>query len=290
MFPLVAAPGSSVDLHFNRKRNLTDVATIGSINEATSDLIDIGTLKEILLSPISNMPFRLIPDLTPEQSFYLEEVLVGSDEICEITRKKSLWKSEKRKRINSNDAYILYTYTKNKDPKWNTKVTGYMNPSKTKIKGMADSRQWNNVGIKCYEMLFDCKVDTIGYVVSPTVPWMASTVVGLVRGTDKVVEIKCPVMKETEKLDEILKGLPYLNSEFILKKKHKIYAHIQLSMGILNAKSCDFVVYSKSDDDCFVQNVPIDLNYIQQLVSSLEQVFFHKILPELYNSRKKVKY
>lgn len=235
---LVAAPGSSVDLHFNRKRNLTNVATIISMNEVTTKPITIEALKEILYFPITNMPISVIPELTPElKSFYFQELVVGSEEICEINRKKSSWKLQKRKRINSNDAYILFTYTKNKDPNWNTEVTTYMNPSKAKVKSMADSRQMNDVGIKCYEMLFSCKVDSIGYVVSPIVPWMRCTVVGLVRDTKKIVEIRCPVRKDQESLDDILKGLPYLNSDFRIKEKHKIYAHIQLSMGILNAES-----------------------------------------------------
>lgn len=104
-----------------------------------------------------------------------------------------------------------------------------MNPSKAKVKAMVDSRQWNDIGIRCYEALYDCMTD----------------------------------------------------ANLFLKEKHKRYAHIQLCMGILNAESCDFVVYSKNDDECFVRTVTVDINYIRDMVSTLEPVFFQRILPEM---------
>lgn len=229
---LLAAPGSSVDLHFYRKRNLTDVVPLGN-RVVPTDIIDIEILKEVLYFPVTYMPIRITPELTPElKSLYLQQIAYGWAEICKVNRQKTMWKSEKRKRINSNDAYELFTYTKNKNPKWNAKVTSYMNPSKSKIKGIAESRQLNDFAVKCYEKLFDCKVDGVGFVVCPIVPWMGCTVVGLVRDAKKIVEIKCPVNKENLPFEELLKVLPYLNSNYLLKEKHKAYAHIQLSMGI----------------------------------------------------------
>lgn len=277
-----------MDLHFNRKRTLTAVTVIGIDKKATADPINIETLKELLHFPTTNMPIRPIPDLIPElKSFYYQEVVLALDEICRINRNKSMWKLQKRKRINSNDAYPLYTYTKNKDPKWDTKITNYMNPSLAKIKGIVDSHQLDDVAIKCYEMLYSCKVEAVGYIVSQIVPWIGCTVVGMVKDSKKIVEIKCPVTKEFTSFDDLLKSLTYLDSNLILKEKHIFYCHIQLAMGILNADSCDFVVYSRYDDDCYVKTYRVDVNYILDTILALEPVYFQKLLPNLYKSSSK---
>lgn len=176
-------------------------------------------------------------------SFYIREVLVGLEEICQINKSKTWWKQEKQKHINSHDAYTLYTYTMNKKPDWDKKVISYINPSSSKIKAAADSHQWDDIGIKCYETLFSCKVVKVGYIVSPIVPWMGCSVLGLVKETKKIVEIKCFDTRESkETLSILLKGLKFLNANFTLKIKHPYYANIQLAMGIFNATNCDFVI------------------------------------------------
>lgn len=52
-------------------------------------------------------------------------------------------------------------------------------------------------------------------------------------------------------------------------------------MAMLNLKTCDFVVYSSSQDDIKIVEVNFDAEYATEMVSKLKKIYFSKMLHEI---------
>lgn len=115
-------------------------------------------------------------------------------------------------------------------------------------------------------------------------PWLGCSPDGYVDCLQEIIEIKCPVKGKTMTLKQLLPTLPYLDSTFNLKTKNTYYTQIQLSMAVTNTVKCDFIIYSKKDDDCHISTICLDFKYIQKLVDELGCIYFEKMLPYIVNN------
>ncbi len=107
------------------------------------------------------------------------------------------------------------------------------------------------------------QIITIGVVINEIHPWLCCSPDGIILSSEPVLlEIKCPHSRRGQKLvnRETMKSfvayLYYENNAWQLKRRHKYYSKIQISLYTLKLQSCVLYVYSTVDN---VQvEIPID--------------------------------
>lgn len=138
--------------------------------------------------------------------------------------------------------------------------------------------------IHVYKQQFACEITLLGLVVSPIVPWFACSVDGFIPELKRVVEVKCPVLGASNDISDVLPTLKYLDENLHLREKHMYYCQVQLGMAILNATSCDFIVYTKFKKQVHVITIPFNAKIVSQYVSTLSTVYFEHMLPSLHKT------
>lgn len=152
--------------------------------------------------------------------------------------------------------------------------------------------------IKCYEKETTFKVEKTGLIVLPQLPWAGFSPDGIVWEKRILIEVKTRSLdegKEDEEtlnmsaLDLIKNGfVPYIeqlqNGNFVLKKKHKYYGQVQWGLAILNFEICDFIVYAPRTGTYHPIKVPYDEEFANLLFSRLEDLYFTRMLPFLFQN------
>lgn len=232
-----------------------------------------------------------LPDLLSVA--YTMDVAVNlskSIEICRDTIDQHLndfWKSERNKRITGSRCYELFTYINNNhnSKDWDRKVTSFLTPIRPTADMLYGSEN-EKTALLQYEALTGKTVSSVGLVIPPNVPFIACSPDGLVADENTLIEVKCPKMGKTKKLIEFVPLLPFWDKSklpsLVFKKKHKYYAQIQISIYILQSKSCDFVVFSQIDG-CQIVRIAYDEEYAKKLVQDLYKAYFLKIIPRMYD-------
>lgn len=289
-----ATPESSVTLHFHKKRKLTELTHDEAAEaQAHSNIKIIDDLLESALIKSGQerlLKWRILPDMTVEcKEFYYKYIC------CDITLSKSInkrtlgqknnvWKMERSKRICAINAYRLFTYADNKKPNWDKKAEDYMNPSNCQTSAMKYGSHTESEAFSTYQEHYNCIIERLGFVVSPVLPWLGCS--GYIPSQNKIVEFKCPVLGSTKKLSDVIPTLTYLDENQCLKTKHMYYCQVQLGMAVLNADSCDFVVFCKLKKELHVVNILFDRVIIDQYSKVLSNVYFKHILPILVSKKK----
>lgn len=173
----------------------------------------------------------VMPDVDSKlKDFYLKHIVLDIDDIIEISQKtinqnNNHWKFESRKRIRAGDAYTLYTGMKALNTDWTKQATACLNPSTV------------NKVISAYEKLNQCRVQRVGLVINRNRPWLGCSTDGYVRELEKVIVIQSPLLENKKPLIEVLKSLSCFDKDGNIVKGG-FYAEAQLSLAVLNAKSC----------------------------------------------------
>jgi YqaJ-like viral recombinase domain len=135
-----------------------------------------------------------------------------------------------------------------------------------------------------YEKTYNCKVLERGFCVPKfDLTRIGASVDGDVIGTDGILEIKCPQKMYKPVLfynDSVKRGW---------KPSEKYYEHIwnahfsqcQHGMRILGKKWCDYIVYSVSDSQVFVQRIHFDPDYWKKHYSIIQKNYEVFIKPYL---------
>lgn len=178
----------------------------------------------------------------------------------------------------------MFTYSEGKNPNWEKKCNSYVNakPFFSKHTNYGVFNESN--ALKAYERDFKYTVAKLGLVVSPSACWLGCSPDGFDTTRNVLIEIKCPTLGEDNELNDMLQQVPYLNccdGFFTLKKKHIYYGQIQLNLFLLNAQSCDLVLYSKKSDKCAIICVSKDLEFLHEFIPSLKKIYESYILPFL---------
>lgn len=228
---------------------------------------------------------------SPEASQFYNKYVMCSKEQSMILNENTIsqnisseWKKQRSLRITASKCYTLYTYSKSKNQNWDKKCNSYINskPFFSKHTNYGVLNELN--ALKSYERDLKYSVAKLGLVVSPSACWLGCSPDGFDTTRNVLIEIKCPTLGEEKELEDMLLQVPYLNcseGSFKLKKKHIYYGQIQLNLFILNAPSCDLVLYSKKSDKCAIICVPKDLEFLAELIPSLKKIYGSYILPFL---------
>lgn len=188
-----------------------------------------------------------------EKVFYYKSVCVGNGDALEIVKitvsqKNTVWTNERRKRINASSCYDLYTYWKNKNQDWERKAANYYKVAPN-IRNFIIGHVNEPIAMNAYKHLTQNNVQLLGLVVHPFCPWLGVSPDGVCLEKQILIEIKCLVPKSDEEFHVLLNKVKYLknisqeNANYLLNKKHKYYAQVQIGMFLLNLKSCDFIVF-----------------------------------------------
>lgn len=195
------------------------------------------------------------------------------------------WKEERRLRITASQCYSLFTYTKNKKPDWDKKISSYINPKPFKSFATDYGKNSEKKAFNAYEFQTGYSVSNMGLVINPSASWLACSPDGVDINRNVLIEIKCPVLGASQNLKELLPNLKTFlfleGDQYRLKPNHIYYGQIQLSMFILNIEKCDFLVYSQTEDKCEIIPVKKDDIFLQKLIPALKHVYETYVLIHL---------
>ena len=128
-----------------------------------------------------------------------------------------------------------------------------------------------------------------GFVVSQTSPWLgASPDFLIIDPTESTTvglgEIKCPYSKRDETIDEACEDktffLSKVDGKFFLKRNHNYYYQVQGSLGILQLKWSDFIVYTKKG--LHVERIHFDDKlWKQTMLPQLTEFYFEYVFPQI---------
>lgn len=224
------------------------------------------------------------------KDFYLRTVCVQKTKIVEIEQKSRLqnnlvWKNERALRITASRAHELFTY---KGQDWGRKLANFLTPSKYKSAAMVYGTKSEESARLCYATVRKCNVTKVGFVINADHPWLGCSPDGYVAEESKLIEIKCPYNGKQMPLCNMLHTVKYLDENFNLKKSHIYYTQIQISMAVCNVNCCDFIIYSKYDNKCFITTIPINVEFVENVVHKLKYVYFNKLLPLIFDKNNQI--
>ena len=276
-----ACPDSALAVHARRKRRTEQPEAL--LNKRNADVISkiVGATCEPLY----------VRDVLSD-SFYVDVVMLtysDSEELCRatISQDSARWQHARSMRITASECYSLYTATGGFEEKFARSKVNFGGTKATRF-GTANEPAARAM----YAARVGAEVHQCGVVVPPMMPWLACSPDGVVVDGEstKLLEIKCPALcEEVDLLTNVSsKKLPYLvldGENLTLKKRHKYYAQVQLSMTLLGMPSCDFVIFDKSANDIHVLRVHRDFAFCEDLVRKLGSVYFDHVLPYLKRHR-----
>lgn len=224
----------------------------------------------------------------------LENLTVNGVAVCENTRNWiSQWLKERRYRITGSVCYEMFTYTKNRNPDWKSKVDKFIEPKNFKT----DATEYGNKFEKQARQVFKSdypalEVIETGLIVSQVNPWLAVSPDGVVLKDGQLIsllEIKCPMLGKSNSneamIQNILKSksscLQQIGENTVMKQNYKYYCQVQIGMAILNLESAYFVIHSSSDKKNFTIKVSIDKKFLSSFLTTLKKMYYSVILPEV---------
>ena len=191
-----------------------------------------------------------------------------------LTQHQSIeWKHARRLIITASMAYTFFTYCSNKKPNWDIDFFISTNFERTR------SMQY---GINTEAKAIATSPDGIAFM-----------------DNDEAVllEVKCPVFGENHTKDELKYKLLNERSSYLkedsgcltLKRKHKYYGQMQLSMYILNIQNGLLIIYAnvppRGDNgefgDFLEVKVPKDDLFINEMISVMHESYYSNVLPRL---------
>ncbi len=143
------------------------------------------------------------------------------------------------------------------------------------------ARQW-------YERKEGVVVEELGLTVPKWNLYIGVSVDGMVKGTDGIIEIKCP-KKMYDPLDLYMntgqRGNPKTLTGGFDHIWQSHYDQMQFGMAILNKKWCEYIVFCTPEDRVFHQKVPWNQHYWDtELYPKLVNFIDHKLKPLLTNT------
>ena len=128
-----------------------------------------------------------------------------------------------------------------------------------------------------------------GFVVDQTSPWLGASPDFLIHDSTEsttigLEEVKCPYSKRNETINETCEDktffLAKVGGKVLLKTNHKYYFQVQGSLGILQLKWSDFVVYPKKD--LHVERIFFDDELWEKtMLPELTGFYFEYVFPQI---------
>jgi hypothetical protein len=250
--------------------------------------------------------YSIQPEKSPMENFqqFVESLPRPSNEevnsIQTTTRDQSSnnqWFRLRAGRITASKVYRVVTRVKtlegtsnrSKDPESLVKDIAHVNRFNT---GQNDARSYGiNMEAAAIAHYKDqnchpgVKFENCGFHISQTHPYIGASPDLLVSCNccgDGLVEVKCPYSKrdvdiQLEPPDYVVHGK---TRPYELKTNHAYYAQIQTQLAVTGRTYCDFVMYSPLGS-IIIEQVPFDLLYWENILTSANKFYIHYIVPEL---------
>lgn len=194
------------------------------------------------------------------------------------TQSTNIWKIHRSRRITASSCYSLYTYLKNANPDWESKINRYWSIKNIKTTAISHGQVTESKAFDCYVKKRNSSMKKTGLVIKTNDCWFASSPDGVDPVDRVVLEIKCPIIGVDSLVDEMIEHetvKKYLKkssstNDFTLNPNHQYYCQVQLNMWVLNCLKCDFIVYSLKADDFALVEVAFDKHYVENVVNSLK--------------------
>lgn len=230
-----------------------------------------------------------------EEKYYEANIAVDLKQSVDLAiatkyQDSNQWKIHRSTRITASSCYQLFTYINNKNPDWDKKIKQYWDTNVLKVKATKYGKDTEPFAYECYKRKRNPLIKKCGLVIHPVENWIGGSPDGIDPLTNIVLEIKCPVGGDSS-LEEIMKSpnvLRYIkccsNSENLtLNDKHMYYCQVQINMWITKCPICDFIIYSKKDDDFILIEVQFDSLFVENVINQLKPLYFKKMLTHLLN-------
>lgn len=200
------------------------------------------------------------------------------------------WKKETRKRLKSEDCYVLYTFFVNKkrtDNEWQVKTVSYLK-KKPNVKILKLEKENQFFAFELYNQVVGEKV---GLVISPTCPWLCASPHGFCLQSKTLIKIHYFTDPENEGLTEIMQKLSYLrvhtdesnNIIYELKEKHALYVELQINMFFLNCQKSHLVLFNIKQNSLCKVEVIYNSEFVCKILSTLKTVYMCYFLNNIFD-------
>ncbi|KAK3918305.1 tRNA dimethylallyltransferase [Frankliniella fusca] len=231
-----------------------------------------------------------------EKLFYDNRLKVTQEEaerMCadSLGQDNDLWKMFKYGRVTGSIIYSMFTYSKNKNAKWDSKFNEMFHSTFKGNDATDKGLMYEDDARDCYTKMYSKPVAIAGIIVNPLVPWLGFSPDGIIMDNDKpfrVWENKTPVKGQNVDGTNIGSCYSSMTKDGKLKEKHKHYGQVQLGMLITGLNACDYSLYCygfENDSDLnkrmYVHTVLIDERFLIDMLERVSDVYFKKLLPWL---------
>ena len=134
------------------------------------------------------------------------------------------------------------------------------------------AREW-------YENAYQVKVDELGVVIPKWEIRIGASLDGSIRGTDGMIEIKCPKYMYKPLLARMESGDAITDNFDHISAHH--YAQMQGGMEICNKSYCDYIVYSTLNKMVYVERIYRDQKYWNEVLYPGIKNFLENVMEPL---------
>lgn len=198
------------------------------------------------------------------------------------------WQDFRRLRFSASSAYTIYCRKESVENSefWICHFKKLMKEKNKEVWTMKRGLTDEPFARKCYEDVSGKKVHVLGAFAHPLIPHFACSGDGIVLSEGILIEIKSPELGIFQSANDYIFELDFIrkpkeNSQPELRKAHKYFGQVQMSMALLSLRLCHLVVYSSFDDSIFIVEVPFDKEWVRGYFAKLSFIFFNYKLPLL---------
>lgn len=279
---IIAAPNSALALHKKKRHTMCEVPK----TQLTAPAL---FLPEMFKNDRIIYPTILVLQEGDIKNFYLSAVVVDKPKIEQIEQKtrlqnNSIWSFERSLRITASKAHTLFIY-KGKD--WDLKLDGFLRPSHYRSVAMRYGINTEESALCCYSRTTKCAVCKVGLMINFDQPWLGCSPDGYNIDQQKLIEIKCPLNGKDMLLTDMLQTVKYIDQNYNLKKSHMYFSQMQVAMAVTNIQYCDFVLYSKYEDKCYIITISLDYEFFSMVLAKLRNIYFDRLLPKIFAKKAK---
>ena len=253
-------------------------------------------VREQILENLKGSKFTLA-NIPPEKAQLATNLEVTYEQMLEIelnTRGQAScerWYNERKHRITASNFGIVLKRRKSIFPKSILNTILSSSKSSSCPAPCKWGKQNETEALKQYVLhkQNSVNVSSCGFVVSQASPWLGASPDFLINDptestTVGLGEIKCPYSKRDETIDEACEDktffLSKVDGNVFLKRNHSYYYQVQGSLGILQLKWSDFIVYTKKG--LHVERILFDDKlWKETMLPQLTEFYFEYVFPQI---------
>ena len=230
-----------------------------------------------------------------EKKYYDENIKISEQNAEEMyveteLQDDDLWHRMRYGRITGSICYSLFTYANNKKADWGKKLE---NTFCSTFKGN-ENTVYGLVREEDDKEVFESKnpekkIVRAGILIHPLVPWLGYSTDGIICENSVPTSLwenkalKAGRKKNADELKNVAKCLV----DGKLKKNHSYNGQVQLGMVMYSLPQCEFTLYSKKNEDVYINTVMFDEKFCLKMLQTLTEIYFKNVLPYLCSNSNK---